>query len=51
LRHYDDIPAHARAKIRHIAEQHRESVTQAHEYGTTIAMGSDIALPASTGHA
>jgi len=51
LRHQDDIPEYARAKIRYVAEQHRESMAQAHENGITIAMGTDIALPASTGHA
>jgi imidazolonepropionase-like amidohydrolase len=50
LRHQDDIPPYAREKIRYVAEQHRESVAQAHDYGITIAMGTDIALPASTGH-
>jgi imidazolonepropionase-like amidohydrolase len=50
LRHQDEIPAYAREKIRTVAEKHHESVALAHEYGITVAMGTDIALPASTGH-
>ncbi len=49
LRRQDEIPEYARNKIRFVAEQHMESVSQAHEYGITVAMGTDIALPASTG--
>ena len=50
LRHQDDIPDYARTKIRVVAEQHMESVALAHQYGITVAMGTDIALPVSTGH-
>ena len=49
LRHHDSIPDYARTKIRYVAEQHRESVSLAHEYGITIAMGTDIALTCGTG--
>jgi imidazolonepropionase-like amidohydrolase len=50
LREHDEIPEYARTKIRYVAEKHHESVALAHEYGITVAMGTDIALPASTGH-
>jgi imidazolonepropionase-like amidohydrolase len=50
LRHHEEMPPYARAKIDVVAEQHRDSVAQAHEYGVTIAMGTDIALCCSTGH-
>jgi imidazolonepropionase-like amidohydrolase len=49
LRHNDALPQYARAKIKVVAEQHRESLVLAAEYGVTIAMGTDIALPGSTG--
>ncbi len=51
LRHNDAVPDYAMRKLKVVAEQHRDALAMAADYGITIAMGTDIALPSSTGDA
>jgi imidazolonepropionase-like amidohydrolase len=55
LKHLDEVPPYAAAKLSALAAQHADAVSLAIESGVTIAMGTDIALtgmdlPNSWGH-
>jgi imidazolonepropionase-like amidohydrolase len=55
LRHLDEVPPYAAAKLTELAETHAGAVRTAIECGVTIAAGTDIALtgmdlPNSWGH-
>jgi imidazolonepropionase-like amidohydrolase len=55
LRHLDDVPPYAAAKLTALAASHADAVSMAIERGVTVAMGTDIGLtgmdlPNSWGH-
>jgi imidazolonepropionase-like amidohydrolase len=55
LRHLDEVPPYAAAKLTELAETHANAVRTAIERGVTVAMGTDIGLtgmdlPNSWGH-
>jgi imidazolonepropionase-like amidohydrolase len=44
LRHLDEVPPYAAAKLTQLAETHADAVRTAIECGVTVAMGTDIGL-------